>query len=78
MKVEQETDDLVALAALRLALETRTPEQLMAACEAGDAEALDALCSALPAIRRGAGLSIAEFMGRDLAAEFGLEFPSVH
>jgi hypothetical protein len=78
MKVEQETDDLVAIAALRLALESCTPEELMLACQDGNAEALDTVCRALPALRRRAGLSIAEFMGRDLAGELGLEVGVVH
>ena len=47
----EKVDDLVAIAALRLALETRTPDELLAACQAGDAEALDVVCNALPAIR---------------------------
>ncbi len=70
--------DEEAIAALRLALETRSSEELMAACEAGDEEALDVVCQALPAIRRKAGLTIAEFMGADLAAELGTAYPVAH
>lgn len=71
-------DDQAAIAALRLALETHTPAELAAACQAGDKETLDVVCRALPAIRRRAGLSIAEFMGGDLAAELGMARPVVH
>ena len=74
---QTQTNDLVALAALRLALETRTPEELMLACQAGDIEALDAVCNALPAIRRRAGLSVAEMLGGDLAEDLGLAAPVV-
>jgi len=77
MKVAEKVDDMVAIAALRLALEKRTAEQLLAACQEGDAEALDLVCSALPAIRRRAGLSLPEFLGGDLAEALGLERPVV-
>ncbi len=70
--------DEEAIAALRLALQTRSPEEFEAAFMAGDEETVDLVCQALPAIRRKAGLTIAEFMGRDLAAEFGLAYPVEH
>ncbi len=73
MTPTEKVDDLIAIERLRLALETRSCEELQAACQAGDAEALDVVCNALPAIRRRAGLSIAEMLGGDLAEELGLE-----
>ncbi len=76
-KVNEQTDDLVAIARLRLQLETVTPQELMERCQNGDTEALDALCGALPAIRKRSGLSLAEFMGKDLAQELGIQVPTI-
>lgn len=67
MTTTEAVDDLVAIARLRLLLETTTPEQVMLRCQDGDQEALDVVCGALPAIRRRAGLSMAEMLGGDLA-----------
>jgi hypothetical protein len=73
--LDEKVDDLVLIARLRLYLEKRTPEELMAACQDGDEEALDVLCWALPALRRRAGLTVAQFMGKDLAETLGLQAP---
>jgi hypothetical protein len=75
VKVAERLDDLVAIAALRLALETRTWGELLIACQDGDEATLDVVCNALPAIRRRAGLTVAEFMGGDLAETLGLQAP---
>lgn len=78
MTVEQETDDVIAIAALQELIEQLGGEgPLQAAIENGDEDALNILCTALPAIRRKAGLSLAEFAGRDLAEELGLGRPIV-
>ena len=68
----QTDDGQDAIEALRLALETHTPQELMALCEAGDDAALDLVCQALPAIRKRLGLSIGEMLGADLAEALGV------
>ena len=75
---DTQTDDDLAIAALQRAMETRTPAELMEACEEGDEEALAVVSRALVAIRRRLGLTVAEFMGRDLAVEMGMAPPVEH
>lgn len=78
MTTTEQTQDQAAIDALRLALETRTPAQLMADCQDGDEAALDVVSHALVAIRKSLGLTVAEMLGRDLAQEMGLACPVEH
>lgn len=70
--------DRDALERLRNALAYYSPEQLMALCQGGDANALDVVANGLVAIRKQSGLSVAEFIGRDLCHELGLAAPVEH